>query len=295
MGEVAEKLGLEHLNRDGFIRLIEFILGNLPPQKLHYGCQKSFDRAELVEMYPMPVFDIPLSGQKHLAHVGTTGMAELTLSPGEALYCEPYAWKQPVWDLPHELCCLVFNKEFIRLTYVELAHPLPEGERPLCRCFYHTRLPPTDTMLKLLDCLDNIGDEADSFHAAADILRAILKLVRAMLVDDHALILTKAQTTFQRVYHYLAENFGVTVSREQVARIFRLHPGYLSRLFAEQGGGSFSRALRKIRMEHAANLLRNTDLLMDKIARQCGYRSTPTFTAVFKEYYGLPPGRFRCR
>lgn len=288
MGPVARQLGLEHLSRPAFLRLLDFVLERIAPQRIHAGRRlPSPPEGRSAERYPYPVFDIPLAGKKLLLCGDGRGTRELLLPPGELLYSEPLAWKLPFWESPHELCCIVLRPECIRVTYVNAAEPRP-GLRPACSCFFHTALPPSDTLRRLSGCLASSPEEA-----RADLVRALFRIIRAELAADRAALPGKARITYGKIRLHLEENFGAETGRAQVARLFRLNPGYLSRLFMEQGGQSFSETLSAIRMEHAAMLLRETDSLVDEIAFRCGYRSTTFFTAAFRRRHGLPPGRFR--
>ena len=51
--------------------------------------------------------------------------------------------------------------------------------------------------------------------------------------------------------------------------------------------------LRQWRLLRARELLQSTDLDMAEIAERCGYRSVPSFSAVFKRTVGMGPGTYR--
>lgn len=172
MGPVGRELGLEHLSREGFLRLVDFVLEQIPPARVHAGRRMPPPPSGVpVELYAYPVFDVPLTGGKHLRCGDGDGVAELELHPGEVLFSEPFAWKLPLWDRPHELCCLVFRPECIRITYVDAG----SGGRPVCGCFFHTALPPSDTVRKVAGCLAAAPDEA-----RCDLVRALFRMSRAV-------------------------------------------------------------------------------------------------------------------
>ena len=293
MGRVQETLQLRHLSREGFLRLIDHITDTLELRHIFFGRPSPSPGHGQLEMHPAFVFDVPLSGGKQLAWGGPAGVCERHLTPGEVLFCEPLAWKLPGWESPHELCCFVFREEFIRVTYVDIPEALPPGIRPVCSCFVHSQLPPTESIRRILHCLTELGRNGDPGNAAPDLVRGLFRLTRSRLAEDGSPQTGKAERNYERIRQNLQENFRSPLSREGVAEEFRLHPGYLSRLFTTRGE-SFSAVLRDLRLEHAALLLRNTELLVDEIADQCGYQSTTFFTTVFRSRYGMPPGRYRC-
>lgn len=292
MEKIAEKLKIRGFARTDAMHLLDYILTEIPPRRLAVAHPRPAPPDhEGLEVYPRHVFDIPLSGVKHILHGTGTERREENLTPGEALFTPPESWKLPLWDSAHELFCLVYSADFLRCTYVDYSSPDPEKRRPVCTHFYHTSAAPTPALHKLLHLLAEVDDET----AGADLARALFRLTRGFLANDNRSRTGKAERTFQEIRQYMAENFCLPLTREETAAYFQLNPNYLSRLFRQRSGSSFSEILRSMRLEHAAFLLRATDLLVDEITLQCGYQSTPFFTSAFHRHFGLPPGQYRLK
>lgn len=292
MEKIAEKLKIRGFARTDAMHLLDYILTEIPPRRLAVAHPRPAPPDhEGLEVYPRHVFDIPLSGVKHILHGTGTERREENLTPGEALFTPPESWKLPLWDSAHELFCLVYSTDFLRCTYVDYSSPDPEKRRPVCTHFYHTSAAPTPALRKLLHLLAEVDDET----ACADLARALFRLTRGFLANDNRSRTGKAERTFQEIRQYMAENFCLPLTREETAAYFQLNPNYLSRLFRQRSGSSFSEILRSMRLEHAAFLLRATDLLVDEITLQCGYQSTPFFTSAFHRHFGLPPGQYRLK
>ena len=292
MGKIAEKLKIRGFARTDAMHLLDYILTEIPPRRLAVAHPRPAPPDhEGLEVYPRHVFDIPLSGVKHILHGTGTERREENLTPGEALFTPPESWKLPLWDSAHELFCLVYSADFLRCTYVDYSSPDPEKRSPVCTHFYHTSAAPTPALRKLLHLLAEVDDET----AGADLARALFRLTRGFLANDNRSRTGKAERTFQEIRQYMAENFCLPLTREETAAYFQLNPNYLSRLFRQRSGSSISEILRSMRLEHAAFLLRATDLLVDEITLQCGYQSTPFFTSAFHRHFGLPPGQYRLK
>ena len=292
MGKIAEKLKIRGFARTDAMHLLDYILTEIPPRRLAVAHPRPAPPDhEGLEVYPRHVFDIPLSGVKHILHGTGTERREENLTPGEALFTPPESWKLPLWDSAHELFCLVYSADFLRCTYVDYSSPDPEKRRPVCTHFYHTSAAPTPALRKLLHLLAEVDDET----AGADLARALFRLTRGFLANDNRSRTGKAERTFQEIRQYMAENFCLPLTREETAAYFQLNPNYLSRLFRQRSGSSFSEILRSMRLERATFLLRATDLLVDEITLQCGYQSTPFFTSAFHRHFGLPPGQYRLK
>jgi len=292
MGEIAGKLKIGSFTRTDAAHLLDYILTEIPPRRIAAAHRHPEPpEQEGLEVYPRDVFDIPLSGVKHILRGTGRERCEENLRPGEALFTPSESWKLPLWDSPHELFCLVYSADFLRCTYVDCSVPDPEKRRPVCTHFYHTAAAPTPALRKLLHLLAEVDDET----AAADLARALFRLTRSFLTNDTQSRTGKAERTFQEIRQYMSENFSLPLTREETAAYFQLNPNYLSRLFRQRSGDTFSGLLRSMRMEHAAFLLRRTDLLIDEITLQCGYQSTPFFTSAFHRHFGLPPGQYRLK
>ena len=68
---------------------------------------------------------------------------------------------------------------------------------------------------------------------------------------------------------------------------------YLSRLFRQFTGQSFSEYLRSARLEQACRLLRETDRTVEQIIAHCGMRDIPSFYRSFRNHTGITPSRYR--
>ncbi|MFI6932156.1 helix-turn-helix domain-containing protein [Streptomyces sp. NPDC050287] len=72
-----------------------------------------------------------------------------------------------------------------------------------------------------------------------------------------------------------------------------LSPSRFAHIFTQQLGQSPMRALREVRLHHAARLLEGTDLPVERVAAASGFVSPFHFNRVFRERYGMPPGAYR--
>ena len=288
-------LDIAHMkDREDFLKLLNKV-ERLPIGKTYAG-DKSIPvpKSENAEIYQRAVFDIPVSGRKRVrfAHDGT--IREAVLKPGDILFSAPGIWKITEWDLPHELFCLVIGKEYLRFTYVDYRKADPECKRPVCRNYYHSHMPPAPLIRDLMKNLITLNRESQNPDAVRFLVRSIISLSRDFLQkDDPAHSTGKKERTFLLLMEYLSENFTRQITREEVAKVFHLNPCYVSRRFREKDGKTFGEVLRDLRMEHAAYLLTLDDMLIDEIAMLCGYISTQTFTMVFRQHFGLPPGKYR--
>lgn len=83
------------------------------------------------------------------------------------------------------------------------------------------------------------------------------------------------------------------LSLRELAASVRLAPVPFSRRFRRAFGMTPSEQLTTLRLEHAARLLRETDLILDAVAERCGFSSGFYLSRVFSRRLGMSPARFR--
>lgn len=94
---------------------------------------------------------------------------------------------------------------------------------------------------------------------------------------------------------YIEDNYPEPITVEGLAGLLGCSASYLSRLFKKQLATTPNDYLIKVRMDHAKQLLSDTQATLQEIAASTGYLDVYYFSRVFKKHTGLPPLRFRSR
>ena len=89
------------------------------------------------------------------------------------------------------------------------------------------------------------------------------------------------------------EEYADRVSLDDVARRVVTSRRQLQRAFAEAGETSFRSYLQRVRMERAAELLREGSTPVNQVAGAVGYRQPAQFAKAFRRHHGAPPSSFR--
>lgn len=101
------------------------------------------------------------------------------------------------------------------------------------------------------------------------------------------------ETAIRRVTAYMHEHLHEDVTLDELAAEANISKYHLLRSFAKSTGLTPHRYLVRLRMERAADLLRDTGQPVLQISAACGYRSPGQFTAVFRRRFGVSPTDFR--
>ena len=124
-------------------------------------------------------------------------------------------------------------------------------------------------------------------------LSEILAAMQEQFLALSASLHNGADSTIDRVQHYIELNCAQPLKLEEIAPLFGYNSSYLGKLFRDQTNCSFNEYLDKVRMEHAKELLQKSSLRVYEVAAQLGYKDVDYFHKKFKKYVGVSPNEFR--
>lgn len=88
---------------------------------------------------------------------------------------------------------------------------------------------------------------------------------------------------------YVNSNLGEDMTELDVARRFNMSYSHFSREFKRATGETFKQYIMRTRINHAEQLLVNTDLSVNEIALRCGYNNISYFISLYKKFKGKTP------
>jgi AraC-like DNA-binding protein len=98
-----------------------------------------------------------------------------------------------------------------------------------------------------------------------------------------------------RAFEHIQRHYGEKLALERVAKLVALSRPQFTKLFKEASGMTFVEYVLKVRLAHAARLLRETDGRIAEIAMQVGFEDPSYFDRRFRRQFGETPLRFRTR
>jgi two-component system response regulator YesN len=90
----------------------------------------------------------------------------------------------------------------------------------------------------------------------------------------------------------IESGYARAITLRTMSATFGRHPAYLGHVFHEEVGSSAREYLTHVRLEHAAELIRD-GVKIEAVALMVGYRSKKNFYQRFKRCYGTTPVRYR--
>src|SRR5262249_9484785 len=97
----------------------------------------------------------------------------------------------------------------------------------------------------------------------------------------------------RRVIDYIEANLGTNLSLEVMAAEVEISALYFARAFKAATGLSPHRYVIALRVERAQELLRNTDMPLDRVGSAVGFSSKSHLSRWFIQQVGIPPGAYR--
>ena len=89
------------------------------------------------------------------------------------------------------------------------------------------------------------------------------------------------------------ENYRNKISLKTVADHLHTNPSYLSTLFKQEMGMTFTDYLNQVRINRSCELLANTNLSLVDVSFQAGFDGQSYFTKVFRKIKGATPKDYR--
>lgn len=102
-------------------------------------------------------------------------------------------------------------------------------------------------------------------------------------------------TMLGRAVQFIHENATRGIHVRHVAAHIRASRRWLDGQFVEQLGRTPHEEIVRVQFARVERLLAETDLSLEEIAGQCGFRHTEYMSVAFKRRYGVSPSRWRGR
>lgn len=111
--------------------------------------------------------------------------------------------------------------------------------------------------------------------------------------EDMEKPMTRAQFVFLRATGLIRLRLAEPLTLTGIAADCHVSSSYLQKIFRQTLAKSFSRYVQEVKIDHAAHLLRTTDMPVKQVAAACGIPDRNYFTRLFRKILGTNPRAFR--
>lgn len=140
----------------------------------------------------------------------------------------------------------------------------------------------------LSNTIIKLCNESTRKSVKAFIIREIEELIEAMYKST-----VKYSPVVQQIVNIVDDRYYEELSLKILAHQYNINSSYLGQIFSKETGSSFSEYLNKTKNMKAKELILNTNMKINDIAKAVGYIDTSYFYRKFKKYYGVCPSTLR--
>ncbi len=138
------------------------------------------------------------------------------------------------------------------------------------------------------------ASESTAFEA----IKGILYIYCSFFANDEFISVSEKDAVggsdlMHRIFSFADENFLKSCSLKDLSAHIGYDYSYLSKLFSEHIGISFTEYVNMLRIDRACYLLKNTDLPVLEIAEMCGYGSLRSFNRNFVKQMNMAPRDYK--
>jgi len=187
----------------------------------------------------------------------------------------------------------VFGAEHLRGLLIELERGFVERYPAAADLVRHPAIFHGAPILATASALSNEVRRARTRSVEVSVDALCLTLVSQLIRKGEGSPASPTTAWVSELVAFLKRNFRGHLSVNDLASKFELHPSYLGRVFKREMQLSVMEYVRKLRVEHASNLLSSTDMALSEISDVCAFADQAHFTRVFKSVVGTTPRAYR--
>ncbi len=135
--------------------------------------------------------------------------------------------------------------------------------------------------------------EVQHFHSLAELSEWLTRIMHRFVSYVFDFGEVKHVDVMYKVLAYIRQHLSEKITLEDVAGEVYLSKSYLSKIFKEEMGCTFTNYVNTMRVDKSKQLLLTEGIDILDIAMLVGFDDQSYFTKVFKKLVGVSPGRFR--
>ena len=230
---------------------------------------------------------VSISGE---SYIGKTGEA-FVVSPGNLHLMGSQTGTVDYYTFLFPLKYISFRTD--DMLDEKLLEPLNSGHLMICPRVKDTA---KELCEQLIEIYEAKKDESESkittqVRTKIILLQFIFEMWKKGFVIEND---TSGRNTVEKeMVSYIQQNFTGKISLREFGEQFHLSEKYISRYFKEHFHITLSQYVTYLRLEHAKQLLQDTDIPVTDVAMQSGYQNVSYFIRSFQKAYAVSPLKYR--
>jgi two-component system response regulator YesN len=132
----------------------------------------------------------------------------------------------------------------------------------------------------------------ERYHDVYDLIQDLKRMSSAYLGGIYRKGEIRSDS-FLAIIEYVNGNYHLNLSLQMLAEVFYMNRNYISQLFIKHVSQSFTDYLAELRVRHACELLKNSNLPIQRVGERVGYHDAYYFSKIFKKIIGKTPREYR--
>ena len=230
---------------------------------------------------------VSISGE---SYIGKTGEA-FVVSPGNLHLMGSQTGTVDYYTFLFPLKYISFRTD--DMLDEKLLEPLNSGHLMICPRVKDTAKELCDQLIEIYEAKKDESESKITTQVRTKIilLQFILEMWKKGFVIEND---TSGRNTVEKeMVSYIQQNFTGKISLREFGEQFHLSEKYISRYFKEHFHITLSQYVTYLRLEHAKQLLQDTDIPVTDVAMQSGYQNVSYFIRSFQKAYAVSPLKYR--
>lgn len=144
------------------------------------------------------------------------------------------------------------------------------------------------TVRSLTEIFDHIYQVEDIAGMRTVLVLEISAVIMALHTED-----SHYTPVIREILSYIQVNYKEDLSLKILSYKYHMNASYLGQIFQKEVGCSFNQYLSNLKNEKAKDMILNTNMKINDIAKEVGYLDTSYFYRKFKQCYGVSPASLR--
>ena len=230
---------------------------------------------------------VSISGE---SYIGKTGEA-FVVSPGNLHLMGSQSGTVDYYTFLFPLKYISFRTD--DMLDEKLLEPLNSGHLMICPRVKDTAQELCEQLIEIYMAKKDESESkiATQVRTKIILLQFILEMWKKGFVIEND---TSGRNTVEKeMVSYIQQNFTGKISLREFGEQFHLSEKYISRYFKEHFHITLSQYVTYLRLEHAKQLLQDTDIPVTDVAMQSGYQNVSYFIRSFQKAYAVSPLKYR--
>ena len=230
---------------------------------------------------------VSISGE---SYIGKTGEA-FVVSPGNLHLMGSQTGTVDYYTFLFPLKYISFRTD--DMLDEKLLEPLNSGHLMICPRVKDTAKELCEQLIEIYMAKKDESESkiATQVRTKIILLQFILEMWKKGFVIEND---TSGRNTVEKeMVSYIQQNFTGKISLREFGEQFHLSEKYISRYFKEHFHITLSQYVTYLRLEHAKQLLQDTDIPVTDVAMRSGYQNVSYFIRSFQKAYAVSPLKYR--